>query len=412
MTTSNKLVLGAAALWLAIAVFSWSQQPYWPDAGGYAEHLAEGRFVAHPPGYLFFVLLGHGIHSVVATPYLATQLASFLLCLASFPMLLLLFSRAGAVAESMTYLLLAYGFSWILLITARTGTSHTADLLSCAFLLWAAIPIIKAETKARDWFLLGLAMVLVAGFRLTSFITQIPLLATLLLLNLWHPRLWATYAVSGLLIVGLQFLIIQLSGGWEPYSSYAAAMASGNRQASILLSGINTPTLLNSFRSLLWFAMSLGPMLLFIAFLKPSLLRDRIFWVGMVSAAGVLALTTLYLCTHPGYLLGALPGTFLAASRVWSAQSNLASRKKLRHLCLGAAAFGCTLFLALTPIIPPKTPPIAILNGVLLQYGFHGSRHSIFHTTSEWLLIYGFGGNVPAERIEEIQRQGRDQPRP
>lgn len=132
---------------------------------------------------------------------------------------------------------------------------------------------------------------------------------------------------------------------------------------------------------------------------------------GLLSCGGVLTLTTFYLCTNPGYLLGALPGAYLVISRI-SKEAGGHFENKLRVLLVSSTVFGAGLYFALAPVVPPKSSVTAAWNGILLQYGWTAARKSIFHTTSEWLLIYGFGEVVPTSRIEEIRRQGRDRARP
>ena len=75
-------VVVLAVLWGSLVAYLWSPKHYWPDADGYLLHVAEGRWVAHPPGYALFVILGRLLHASGFAPYLSVQLASLSLTVA------------------------------------------------------------------------------------------------------------------------------------------------------------------------------------------------------------------------------------------------------------------------------------------------------------------------------------------
>lgn len=394
-------------LWFALMLTSWSTSPYWPDADGYTSHIAESRWVAHPPGYPFFVALGRLFAAAGAPSYLAVQLASVLLTLAG------MVSMAGLLRDrcpsgTRGYLLAACLLSWIPLLIAKTGTSHAADLFTVPLLLLAALNPGLSGRNVMPFILLALAIILVAGFRLNSALMQIPMLCVVLLWNWRNWRIWAAFLLAATLIVALQFGVIAASGGWESFSRYSKSMAEDNRLASILLTGIHRNTILNSFRSLLWFGIACGPLLLFARWFSPKLLKDRSFLLGSLSMGTALGVTTFYLCTHPGYLAPALPGFFLCTARLWS---TVAEPLRLRWIPLAAAAFCVLVFVLLVPIDKPSKPAEAIANGVLLQYGHSSARQSLFHTTTEWLVISGFSNYIAPKRIEDLIRQGRLDPK-
>jgi hypothetical protein len=396
------LAMGAA-MWLFLSLTGWGERPYWPDADGYTMHVAEGRWVAHPPGYMFFVVLGRLVSSFGLPAFLSVQIASFLLALASIPVMALLLRNRSA-PQIHWLLVAAFAFGWILMLILRTGTSHSADLLTVALLLLAALNPALNEKKITPYALLALAIAATAGFRLNSAIMQAPMLVAILLLDWKNWRLWSAFVFAGLLIASIQITVIFLSGGWEPFFSYTSSMSAGNSEASILLAGIKPNTLLNSLRALLWFSLSAGPLLLYLRWLHPNQIIDRAFLLGLLSFGGVLFLNTFYLSTHPGLLAGALPGFFLCVARLSTLDPSPAKRI---WIPIGSIALSLSLFLFLKPIEKIESPAQAIANGILLQYGRPSASASIFHITAEWLVISGFSHLVAPDRIRELVNQGR-----
>lgn len=397
------LLACAVLLWLFLALTGWGERPYWPDADGYTMHVAEGRWVAHPPGYMFFVVLGRLVSSFGLPAFLSVQIASFLLALASIPAMALLLRNRSA-PQIHWLLVAAFAFGWILMLILRTGTSHSADLLTVALLLLAALNPALNEKEITPYALLAFAIAITAGFRLNSAIMQAPMLAAVLLLGWRNWRLWTSFAVAGLLVASIQTGVVTLSGGWDPFSSYTRSMADGNREASILLAGIKPNTLLNSFRALIWFSLAAGPLLLYLRWLRPELLKDRAFLFGILSCGGVLFANVFYLSTHPGLLAGALPGFFLCVARISTIDPSPAKRI---WIPISSIALSVALFLFLSPIQKVQSPAQAIANGILLQYGRTAASNSLFHITAEWLVISGFSHLVAPDRIRELVNQGR-----
>lgn len=402
-STLSVVLALASFTWLLLALTAWGERPYWPDADGYTMHVSEGRWVAHPPGYMFFVALGRLVASFGLPAFLSVQIASLLLALASIPAMALLL-RSRCAPETHLPLVAAFAFGWIPMLILRTGTSHAADLLTVTLLLLAALNPTLTGKKFTPFAWLAIAIAITAGFRLNTAIMQAPMLATVLLLDWRNWRLWTSFTVAGLLVASIQTGVVTLSGGWDSFSSYTRSMADGNREASILLAGIKPNTLLNSFRSLLWFSLAAGPLLLYLRWLRPELLKDRAFLLGLLSSGGILFSTTFYLSTHPGLLAGALPGFFLCVARLTTLDPSPAKRL---WIPFSSIALSLALFLFLRPIEKIESPAQAIANGILLQYGRPAASASVFHITAEWLVISGFSHLVPPDRIRELVKQGR-----
>lgn len=407
----------AASFWVFILSCTWSQSPFWPDADGYTSHVDEGRWVAHPPGYLIFVIAGHGFHSVGLPGYASVQAASLLFTVASFPVLFALFRRVCRPVEALA-LLAVFALSWNVLILSRTGTSHAADFFTVSVLLFLATSHRFRDGHFGVCLAYGAAIVVCAGARLTTTIMLVPFFSLVLARNRRNGNLWIAYTLAGLAVIALQTSVIRLSGGWLPYSEYSHGMHLGNKPSSILLSGLNSITLLNLLRTIGWWGMSLSFLLLLpLAALGRTKgwwfknLPDRIHVLsvnqrelllyGGASAAGCLVMAGLYLCTHPGYLSAALPGAFACLAATLPMVPRFISTTFLGLSTAVTIAF----FMLVKPICEPKTPFHAAANGLLLQYTGGAIKNSLFKTTSEWLRETGHNDLVPANRKIDLDRE-------
>jgi len=407
MTAQTKILAAlGAACWIALIATTWSTTPFWPDADGYTSHVAEGRWVAHPPGYPFFVALGHAFHALRLPAYPAVQAASLFLTLAALPLLFCLFRRACPVADAL-FLTMLFLFSWNVLLISRTGTSHAADYTSVSLLLLIATSPNFQAGKRTALALYGAAIALCAGLRLTTAIMMAPFFATVLLRYWKRPALWAAYAAAGAVVIAVQLAVIHLSGGWLAYREYSHAMHLGNLTSSLMLSGVNGATLLNLARTLGWWLLSVpasAALLVFIPWKNLRLLspaaRDLLLYGG-ISALGCLGMAGLYLCTHPGYISGTLPGTFACLAALLPL-ARPAARVIMAVACLAA---GPGLFLLARPFAPPRSPAQAAANGLLLQYSGAGMRQSLFKTTAGWLREAGYDRLVPEHRRRTLDEE-------
>ena len=127
------IVLGAAVI-LSLYV---SPRAFWIDAPSCVSAVAEGRRVIHPPGYVGFLFLARVIDGIVGSPYRALQIISTFCYLASIPVLCLALHRqtTPGAARALT---VAYAAGWVCLNIATVGTSHSADLLFGAILVYLA----------------------------------------------------------------------------------------------------------------------------------------------------------------------------------------------------------------------------------------------------------------------------------
>lgn len=390
-----------AGLWLMLVSLSWSSQPYWPDAAGYASHVAGNRWVAHPPGYPFFVWLGHGLHAAGLEAYPADQCASVLLTMAGVVAVYFL-ARRYCGSPRAVVLAAGLGFSWLTLTIVQTGTSHAADFFTVSFLLLAAI---RLDPERPGWgreAVFGFAILVCAGFRFTTFLMMGPLLLCVAWENRRRVGFWVACAGAGLAVVLLQCWVIRESGGYAEYSAYSRAMHEGNAFSSVVLKGITPASLVNVFRAGLWIVLGA------IVFLciggwnaRPVGGSERTAVIyGAAASLGCFGVAAFYLCTHPGYLAAALPGLVLVAAVMWGRQPGAVG---LPAIC--AIVLGPVLFCVIRPYPAPRDRTQAIANGLLLQYGMTGARHGIFKTTSGWLREAGFEDEIPANRLEDLRSE-------
>ena len=148
-----------------------------------------------------------------------------------------------------------------------------------------------------------------------------PLLGAVLWTHRRNPSVWVAYAVSGLALGLLQLLVVRVSGGWATYSFMLEKTHAINRPFSVIRAGFTRLALLNLGRSVLWFGLS--TLVLWFARLGVRSLQPRNSWqrvllvYGLLAMAGPLAVCTLYLCEHPGYLAPALAGCYLYVAVAW-----------------------------------------------------------------------------------------------
>jgi len=400
------MAVAIGLLWCGLLAATWSRSPFWPDADGYALHVEQGEWVAHPPGYLLFMLLGRGFHALGLSPYPAVQAASLLLAAISFPLLYQIFRRSCESADA-AFLLVAYAFSWLVLILSQTGTSHAGDLATMSFLLWIVTSEKFRNGNPTSYLLFALGVIACATMRLNSAIMEFPFFVAVLIRHGRRPGIWLAYMGAAIAILAIQAGVIQLSGGWDAYTTAARNGHLGNRRSSLLLSGVSAATLLNAARTIGWWILS-GMTLLLIPFfirwkqagtLPPE--RRELLVYGIASIAGCLGVCSLYLCTHPGFLCPALPGTFICAAALLP----MVTPGARTGLIASALALSLALFMLVRPFRNPQTPLQAAANGILLQYGACSVKNSIFKTTAGWLKDSGFEKYAPPERVRELEEE-------
>jgi hypothetical protein len=398
------LLPAGAVLWAALVFYMWSPRHYWPDADGYLLHVAEGRWVAHPPGYALFVMLGRLFHALGCSPYLAVQLASLSLTLAGLGVLYRLL-RGFLNPLRAQALILAAAFSWAVLLNVQTGTSHASDLFTVSLLLLAAVklPGSRANAWPADLFF-ALALFLCAGFRLTTFLMMGPLCLLVAWSNKCRASFWISCMLAAVAVVLWQAWVIFQTGGYAAYSAYAESMNAGNAPSSILLSGFTETTVLNVIRALLWAGLGSLPFLVLSvrAVSLPDSVQGRAALLyGLAASLVPLAGVALYLCTHPGYVVCLLPGAALVAATLVGARG----RPFPWISFTTATAAVVAVFLLVSPFMPPAGKWQAVANGIFLQYSAQCSRLAIFNTTARWLRLAGLADEIPGHRATDLEME-------
>jgi hypothetical protein len=302
-------------------------------------------------------------------------------------------------------LTVAAAFSWLTLLNVQTGTSHASDLFTVSLILLAAVklPASRTNSWSSDLFF-GISLFLCAGFRLTTFLMMVPLCLLVAWRNRGRVSFWISCALAVLAIILWQTWVIFQSGGYAVYSEAAAAMNADNRPSSLLLSGPSQTTVLNVSRALLWSALGTLPFIVAVALCascpvnKP--LRIPLSY-GVAAMAAPVLTVSLYLCTHPGYVVSAVPGAALAAAAFTAGATARFPTKAFAGTVLAVIA----MFLLMLPINPPATKWQAIANGILLQYSAGCSRQAVFNTTARWLRLGGMESEIPAHRVIDLKQE-------
>ena len=375
---------GLALLAGAIAL-SWNGKPYWMDADEYTWSVTHGRWVVHPPGYLFFVAVGRLLYAFgFADSYAALQVLTLMLTLGGMLLLDRLLREAVGPLQS-ALLVFAFALSWVPLLINHTGTSSTSDFLTAPLLLLAAVRLTSRPTRSAAA-LLALAMGLCGGFRLTTLLMMGPLLLAVLWVNRRTPAVWIAYAVSGLMVGLLQLLIIHASGGWDLYAHMVRKENFVNR--TYIETGFFRLALFNLGRSLLWFGLATVGLWFALPRLRsrqPWKSRQRILLVyGALATAGPVAVSSLYLCEHPGYFAPALAGFYLCVAVAWERADG---RLGFAKWPIAAIVASLLLFFSLHYHRVPASRGQAAANYLLLQYSADAARNAYYLTASDWLRL-------------------------
>lgn len=399
----HRVLLALVLIWGGLLFYMWSPQPYWPDADGYLLHVAEGRWVAHPPGYALFVILGRLFHAVGFGPYMAVQLASLSLTVAGLVVLHRLLRQFLEPARAAA-LTVAAAFSWAVLLNVQTGTSHAADLFTVSLILLAAMRL-PGEAARSAWpqdLLFGLSLFLCAGFRPAALIMLLPLCLLVAWNNRHRASFWISCVAAALVIAIWQSWVVWQSGGYAIYSATVAGMNEGNARSSVLVNGLTETSILNILRALLWVSLAVLPFSVVvlansrqwnISPAQPALLYGLAAWLLPWIAVA------LYLCTHPGFAVTTVPGAALTTAAILAGS---VSRFPWKTFAL-AVVLPLALILTVSPIMPPARKWQAVANGLLLQYSAGCSRQAVFNTTARWLRLGGLEHELPAHRVKDLQ---------
>lgn len=411
------LLAGAFCLLTGLlAAVSLSPTAGWPDSDGYALGVEDGRWVAHPPGYLLFMATGHAVAPLVRSGYEAVLSASFLLTLASTAAMVLLCARIGGCSAAI-WLGGAYSLSWLTIMLCTTGTPHGGDMFLVALLLMVVWSdgFLKSTTASIAVFFLLLFVI--ATFRLTTLIMMAPAVATIVIAKRSDIRIWAMAAALGAGIYGLKEATLYLSGDAAAFLVFAANLHSGAKMTSPILSGLNPETLMNIFRAALWTTISLAFVGLFSLCGFWQTARHLKSWADprilpliftILAGLGPVAVSALYHIPHPGYVAPAIPALFALAAYACK-ESDSCPGKLLPWLASASAA--CWLALWFVPSFSPTptTKAGAVYNAMLGQYTREARLQSTWKSLSSWLMFSGQEDSVTDRRKENLKLDRRFQ---
>lgn len=369
----------------AVIALSWNSNPYWMDADQYALFLSIGRWAVHPPGYILFMALARLLYGLgFASPYGTLQILTLAMTLAGMLLLYRLLRKVIGPLQA-SILVFTFALSWVPLLINHTGTSPTSDFVTVPLLLLTALRLSERPGRSSAAHF-ALAVVVCGGFRLTTLLMMMPLLAAVLWRNRGHVSVWVALAASVLMVGLLQLLTIHASGGWVMY----AHMLSKERfvNSSYIESGFAPRALFNLGRSVLWFALATLGLWFALPRLKspkpwnPS--ERMILLYGALAAAGPFLVCAFYLCEHPGYVAPALAGFYLCVAVAWVRADARFAFCKWPVIAMVASLL---LFFGLRYYAAPATPAQVAANGLLLQYSADAARHAYFLSTMDWLRI-------------------------
>jgi hypothetical protein len=329
-------------LFVALAITRvplWADVPYNSDATALVEALA-GFDIAHhrphPPGYLFYVLFGRLLASVVEA-----KLAYLLLSLL-FSWLTLFFAYRLAIdwssrshARAVVALALLGPVFWFYGIVGESYAAEAALSVAAAWLLWRAL-------TGRHHALVWAALLIGLGGGVRSSIQLF--LAPLFLFVLWRaPASWrAKLGALGVAVAATVVWLlptVTLAGGFARYQTIGNGLIVGVHLASYSPFLGGPEWALNLQRVLSWWATSWVPLFLLFPFALfrstdhepgPALRVSPFFLFWVVPA---LVFCLLGFASKPGYLLFAFPAGIALAGRVFSGRK-LARRHELARWAL------------------------------------------------------------------------------
>jgi hypothetical protein len=232
----------------------------------------------------------------------------------------------------------------------------------------------------------ALSVTLCGAFRFTTLVMMGPLILGVLWVNRRSSSVWLACAVGGIMVGLLQLLTIRAYGGWVQYVATAEKMDRINGIHGVIHAGAAPLALFNLGRSLLWFALAtLGlPFALFsLRSRQPWTSRQKVHLAfGVLATAGPIALCSLYLCEHPGYLAPALAGFYLCVAIAWE---RFDGRWSFAKWPFAAVIVSLVLFLAMRYYRDPGTRGQSLANALLLQFSADGARHAFYVNSSDWM---------------------------
>jgi hypothetical protein len=246
--------------------------------------------------------------------------------------------------------------------------------------------------RTRQLVLFFTLLVVTTGFRTTTVVMWLPLLAVALV---WHRRrrsFWIGGVASAIAMLGVMHLTASLTGGWDTYLSWARWAEERNRHSSLLYHGINKTTVVESARALLWIAMEFSALVVLLGALNWRRLRHPegppVLLAVVAGLVGPLAAIVLYLAAHPGYIAPLVPAGFVLIGIALGHDSPLQARRRMAVIGLHLV-LSLSLFFGLRVIRTPTTKMEAMANAVVLQMSADGVRNSMFGTYNMWLEMAG-----------------------
>ena len=324
------------------------------------------HYAPHPPGYLIYIWLLRGLHSVVGgDPFHTVQLAARLLSTATIPLLY----AAVRILRPQNPTTWAYAaalgaFHPFLVFHAVDAQTHTAEAFAAGLLLVGVLRY-RRQPSVAGATTLGMLLALGSALRPSFVVAGV------------GPVLWAIgwRRTGHLLAAGATSMVGAAAWLWptlQASGGYARWKAANDALVEQVFVRVNSPlsadsihgfVLYNIANTSLWLALLAAPApgavapaaLVMIARIGSQRVPDPAYaQARSIALWSVLPSAVFYLsvfCYEPGYLLGAMPAVVTLTAIGASGVESLARRR----VCFGLGALAEIVILAM-PTAPPGVP--------------------------------------------------------
>ncbi|MFZ1862923.1 MAG: hypothetical protein WAU39_01760 [Polyangiales bacterium] len=317
------------------------------------------HYAPHPPGYLIYIWLLRGLHSVVGgDPFHTVQLAARLLSTATIPLLY----AAVRILRPQNPMTWAYAaalgaFHPFLVFHAVDAQTHTAEAFAAGLLLVGVLRY-RRQPSVAGAVMLGALLALGSALRPSFVVAGV------------GPVVWAIgwRRPAHLVEAGATSIVGAVAWLWptlQASDGYARWKAANDALVEQVFVRVNSPlsadsihgfVLYNMANTSLWLALLVAPpVLVMIARIGSQRAADPAYaqarsialWTVLPSAVFYLSV----FCSEPGYLLGAMPAVVTLTALGASGVESLARRR----VCFGLGALAEIAILAM-PTAPQGVP--------------------------------------------------------
>jgi hypothetical protein len=326
-------------------------------------HFNVAHHAPHPPGYLVYIGMLRGLHSIVGgDPFHAVQLAARLLSTATIPLVyaVVRILRPGS-PSSWLYATALAAFHPFLVFHAVDAQTHTAEAFAAALLLLGVVRY-RRRPSAVGAVALGVLLAFGSALRPSFVVAAV------------GPIVWAIgwRRPGHLAVAGATSLAGAVAWIWPTLlasGGYARWKAANDALVQQVFVRVKSPwsagslpnfVLDNLVNTSVWLVLLLAPAAFVLMARRgaPRTVDPAYREARSIAAWTVLPSAVFYLsvfCSEPGYLLGAMPAVVVFTAVSASSVHSVARRR----LCYALGALAEIVILAL-PAAPPGSPLVKI----------------------------------------------------